>query len=100
VVVYAVVDDSLSPTSPLGDSRDVFVRREDAERFTGGSSLVPVPKKPTEEAHTPVRGRAWFGLMLPKGSLTTLPLRSASGLTSRRPLPHRNTQERHGFTGV
>jgi hypothetical protein len=33
VLVYAVVDDSLSPTSPLGDSLDVFVRREDAERF-------------------------------------------------------------------
>ena len=31
--VYAVVDDSLSPTSPLGDSLDVYVRREDAERF-------------------------------------------------------------------
>jgi hypothetical protein len=28
----AVVDDSLSP-SPLGDSIEVFVRREDAERF-------------------------------------------------------------------
>jgi uncharacterized protein (UPF0210 family) len=33
VIVYAVVDDSLSPTSPLGDSLDVYVRREDAERF-------------------------------------------------------------------
>jgi hypothetical protein len=33
VIVYAVVDDSLSPTSPLGVSLDVFVRREDAERF-------------------------------------------------------------------
>jgi hypothetical protein len=33
VLVYAVVDDSLSPTSPLGDSLDVFVRRDDAERF-------------------------------------------------------------------
>jgi hypothetical protein len=33
VLVYAVVDDSLSPTSSLGDSIDVFVRREDAERF-------------------------------------------------------------------
>jgi uncharacterized protein (UPF0210 family) len=33
VLVYAVVDDSLSPTSPLGDSIDVFVRRKDAERF-------------------------------------------------------------------
>jgi len=27
------VDDSLSPTFPLGDFLDVFVRREDAERF-------------------------------------------------------------------
>jgi hypothetical protein len=33
VIVYAVVDDGLSPTSPLGDSFDLFVRREDAERF-------------------------------------------------------------------
>ena len=33
VLVYAVVEDSLSPESPLGDSLDVFVRREDAERF-------------------------------------------------------------------
>jgi len=33
VLAYAVVDDSLSPTSPLGDAVDVFVRREDAERF-------------------------------------------------------------------
>jgi len=29
VIVYAVVDDALSPDFPL----DVFVRREDAERF-------------------------------------------------------------------
>jgi hypothetical protein len=33
VIVYAVVDDALSPEFPLGDSLDVFVRREDAERF-------------------------------------------------------------------
>jgi len=33
VLLYAVVDDSLSPTFPLGDAIDVFVRREDAERF-------------------------------------------------------------------
>ena len=32
VLVYAVVDDSLS-RHLLGDSVDVFVRREDAERF-------------------------------------------------------------------
>jgi hypothetical protein len=32
VLVYAVVDESLSPASLLGDAVDVFVRREDAER--------------------------------------------------------------------
>ena len=29
----AVVDDARSPDFPLGDSLEVFVRREDAERF-------------------------------------------------------------------
>ena len=33
MIVYAVVDDSLSPDFPLGDALEVFVRREDAERF-------------------------------------------------------------------
>jgi hypothetical protein len=33
VLAYAVVDDRLSPRSPPGDSLDVFVRHEDAERF-------------------------------------------------------------------
>ena len=33
MVVYSVVDDSLSPTSPLGDAVETFIRREDAERF-------------------------------------------------------------------
>jgi hypothetical protein len=33
VIVYAVVDDALSPEFPLGDALEVFVRREDAERF-------------------------------------------------------------------
>jgi hypothetical protein len=33
VVVYAVVDDALSPDFPLGVKLEVFVRREDAERF-------------------------------------------------------------------
>jgi hypothetical protein len=41
VLVYAVIDDSLS-RHLLGDSIDVFVRREDAERFIkevrGGTS--------------------------------------------------------------
>jgi len=33
LLVYAVVDDALSPTFPLGDALEVYVRREDAERF-------------------------------------------------------------------
>jgi len=33
VIVYAVVDDALSPDFPLGDAVEPFVRREDAERF-------------------------------------------------------------------
>lgn len=33
MVVYAVVDDSLSPEFPLGNALEIFVRREDAERF-------------------------------------------------------------------
>jgi hypothetical protein len=33
LIVYAVVDDALSPDFPLGDALEVFVCREDAERF-------------------------------------------------------------------
>lgn len=33
MIVYAIVDDSLSPTSPLGDAIETFIRREGAERF-------------------------------------------------------------------
>ena len=33
MIGYAVVDDALSPDFPLGDSLEVFVRREDAEQF-------------------------------------------------------------------
>jgi len=33
VLVYAVVDVALSPTFPLADALEVYVRREDAERF-------------------------------------------------------------------
>lgn len=33
MLVYAVVDDALSSTFPLGDALEVFVRLEDAERF-------------------------------------------------------------------
>ena len=33
LIVYAFVDEALSPDFPLGDPIEVFVRREDAERF-------------------------------------------------------------------
>jgi hypothetical protein len=33
VVVYAVISERLSPTFPLGDAVETFVRREDAEQF-------------------------------------------------------------------
>jgi hypothetical protein len=33
VVIYAVLDGALSPHFPLGDSLEVFIRCEDAERF-------------------------------------------------------------------
>ena len=36
MIVYAVVDDALSPDFPLGDSLEVFIRRDDAERFIVG----------------------------------------------------------------
>jgi hypothetical protein len=33
MLVYSAVDDALSHDFPLGDALEVFVRREDAERF-------------------------------------------------------------------
>jgi hypothetical protein len=33
MLVYAIVDDALPPTFPLGDALEVCLRREDAERF-------------------------------------------------------------------
>ena len=33
VIVFAVVDDSLVTTFPLGDAIETFIRREAAERF-------------------------------------------------------------------
>ena len=33
VIVYAVVDDALSPDFLLGVDLEVFIRRDDAERF-------------------------------------------------------------------
>jgi hypothetical protein len=40
VVVYAVVDDALSPDFPLGDALEVFIRREAAERFIERSAAM------------------------------------------------------------
>ena len=34
MIVYAVVDDALSPDLPLGVELETFIRREDAERFS------------------------------------------------------------------
>ena len=33
MIVYAVVDEALSPDFPLGAELETFIRREDAERF-------------------------------------------------------------------
>lgn len=33
VLVYVILDDRTSTSSPLGDAVDTFLRREDAERF-------------------------------------------------------------------
>ncbi len=33
MIVYTVVDDALSPNFPLGVELQVFIQREDAERF-------------------------------------------------------------------
>jgi hypothetical protein len=35
MTIYAVIDDALSPDFPLGVELEMFIRREDAERFTG-----------------------------------------------------------------
>ena len=37
MLVYAEVDDAPSPNFPLGVELEVFVRREDAERFIADS---------------------------------------------------------------
>jgi len=36
VIVYAVVDDALSPTFPLGDALEVFIRRPSKTRVRRG----------------------------------------------------------------
>jgi hypothetical protein len=38
VIVFAIVDSALSPDFPLGDALEVFIRRDDAERFHRGGA--------------------------------------------------------------
>ena len=60
VIVYAVVDDALSPDFPLGVELDVFVRREDAELFieeVRGDELELAATLRTEERELEAGGR-------------------------------------------
>ena len=43
VIVHAVVDDALSPDFQLWVELEVFVRREDAERFHRGGAWRTIP---------------------------------------------------------
>jgi len=59
VIVYAVVDDALSPDFPLGGSVETFVRREDAERFieeVRGDEPELVPKLRIKERELALGG--------------------------------------------
>jgi hypothetical protein len=52
VIVYAVVDDALSPEFPLGDTLEMFIRRANAERFieeVRGGDLEMAAKMRIEE---------------------------------------------------
>jgi hypothetical protein len=44
VIVYAFVDDAVSPDFPLGAELDVFVRREDAEQFSSSKFGATIPR--------------------------------------------------------
>jgi hypothetical protein len=59
VVVYAVVDDALSLDFPLGDSLDVFIRREDAERFIEEVRPSARPRAILQSRARTVRGVAY-----------------------------------------
>jgi hypothetical protein len=60
MLVYAVIDDDFSPDFPLGDSLEVFIRREDAERFieeVRGDDPEVAAKLRIEERELEVGGR-------------------------------------------
>ena len=59
MIVYAVIDDALSPDFPLGDALEVFIRREDAERFVDdvrGDDREVAAKLRSEERELEVGG--------------------------------------------
>jgi hypothetical protein len=59
VIVCGAVDDALSPDFPLGDSLEVFIRREDAERSsTRCAGTIPrvAAKLRIEERELDARG--------------------------------------------
>jgi len=65
VLVYAVVDDALSPDFPLGDSLEVYLRREDAERFieeVRGDDPEAAAKLRVEQPELEARGLEAGGL--------------------------------------
>jgi hypothetical protein len=57
VFVYAVVADALSPDLAVGDSLEVFSRREDAERFI--DEVVCAMTSPTSRAPSGSRSASW-----------------------------------------
>ncbi len=47
MIVYAIVDDALSPDFPLGDAVATLVRREDAKRFIEESRATSLSSRAT-----------------------------------------------------
>ena len=74
MIVYAVVDETISPTSPLGDAIDVFLRREDAQRFIEEidgddpelAELLRIEERELEAGRPLLRREALAGLRGPR----------------------------------
>jgi hypothetical protein len=74
VIVYAVVDDALSPDFPLGDALETFIRREDAERFLEeirSDDPEIATKMRIEEQELEAGGRNYRAERVPRGVQTT-----------------------------
>jgi hypothetical protein len=62
MIVLAVVDDALSPDFPLGVDLEVFIRREDAERFIEERATTsPISRAPADRGARARGGRAELG---------------------------------------